>query len=147
MSLASLDDVNSFLPTDKIEATEGNEETDRALLDSERLIRGHLAGVFSPTELASWADPATTPELIRAIAGRLTAAFFYRLRYSEDTFQVPEYAQTLYQEAMDLLMQIKTGDVELEEVTEGTQIQVPGSSFFWPNDTTSPPKFTMDAEY
>jgi hypothetical protein len=147
MPLADVHDINAFLPTDKIAATEGNEETDRTLLDAERLIRGHLAGVYEPATLATWSDPDNTPELIRSIAGRLAAAFFYRMRYAVDLADVPEYAQTLYNEAMMLIDNLKTGNVTLEEVTVDVT-DVPNRAFFWPNDDTpTPAAFRMDMEF
>lgn len=139
--LADLSDVNRYLPTEKIEVTEP--ELELFEVDASRIIRGYLAGVFSPATIAAWADPATTPELIRNVAGRLIAALFYRERYSEDFTEDPWYAQKLYDDAMAIIMGIRDGTIVLVDVTE---VPTTGLSFttddFWPNDDS--PKFTMD---
>jgi hypothetical protein len=139
--LATLSDVNRYLPTEKIEVTEP--ELELFEVDASRIIRGYLAGVFSPATLAAWADPVTTPELIRSIAGRLIAALFYRERYSEDSLEDPQYAQKLYDDAMAWIMDIREGDIQLIDVTE---VPTTGDRFtiddFWPNDDS--PLFTID---
>jgi hypothetical protein len=144
MAFASLDDVNMHLPTDKLEM-EGP-ELDLFGLDAERVIRGYLAGVIAPTTLAGWASPTQTPELIRAIAGRLIAAFYYRERYSEDSLDDPLYAQVKYNEAMELLRGVISGTVVLVEAPETSTVL--GAHFssedFYPNATDDGPIFTMD---
>src|SRR5262245_62737757 len=139
---ASLDDVNMHLPTDKLEMEEP--ELDLFGLDADRIIRGYLAGVIPGTTLAAWTSPEATPEIIRAIAGRFIAAFWYRERYSEDSIEDPIYAQTKYNEAMALLQGIIAGDIVIVE----TPIEVLGLHFgpgnFYPNNTDDGPIFTMD---
>ena len=106
MAFATLDDVNMHLPTDKLEMKQP--ALDLMGVDAERIIRGYLSNVFTPLVLAGWTDPTLTnpatagyvPELIRAIAGRFIAAFYYRERYSEDSLDDPQYAQMKYDEAM-----------------------------------------------
>lgn len=145
MPLADLEDINVHLPTEKI-------EVDSALyaplqLDAERIVRGYLAGFFTPAELASWSDPDSTPGLIRAIAGRFIAAFYYRLRYSEDSLEDPTYAQNKYNEAMGMLKGVLDGSLVLEEVVIASPIGQLTSADFWPNNTTTPgPAFTMGME-
>jgi hypothetical protein len=139
---ASLDDVNMHLPTDKLEM----EEPELALfgLDADRIIRGYLAGVIPATTLAAWIDPQTTPEIIRAIAGRFIAAFWYRERYSEDSLDDPEYAQFKYNEAMSLLQGVISGSVIMVEVPDiGIGVHF-SSDDFYPNNTDDGPIFTMD---
>lgn len=142
--LASLSDIQSWLGDDKIIVTDAM--AIKPELEAERLIRGQLAGVFTALTMTSWAAPDDTPELIRGIAGRLTAAFIYRSTYSEEQAEVPEYAQNLYNEAISLLKDIKSGaivvlDPDNEPVGESGDILS-----FWPDDTTTP-KFTMDQEF
>ncbi|KKW09706.1 MAG: hypothetical protein UY48_C0055G0009 [Candidatus Gottesmanbacteria bacterium GW2011_GWB1_49_7] len=143
-SLASLDDINVHLPSDKLGLADGDDT--EMQLDAERIIKGYLSTVYSAATLAEWADPATTPGLIRAIAGRLIAAFYYALRFSEDSVERPEYAQFKYDEAMSMLKQIVAGTLLLPEVTE---TPTTGLSFtsadFWPNDDD--PVFTMSKEF
>jgi hypothetical protein len=149
MSLANLDDINSFLPQDKFRATDGNPKITLFQIDVERLVKGYLGSVFSATELNAWADPATTPNLIQSVAGRLIAAFYYRDKVSEQvaTHEERAYPQRLYNEAMLMLDGIRLGKITLAEVSE-----LPGTAFdtdyFYPNDLeVDAPKFTMDMRF
>jgi hypothetical protein len=125
--LASLQDINKWLTDHKIEATDSN--TAQFQLTATRLIKSALSGVFLATTLFSWQTPDSTPGQIREIAGELVAAYLYRELYAEDEPGVPEYAQTLYNEATALLNQIRTGslvvlndnDAPLEQNTLQTQ--------------------------
>jgi len=145
MALASLDDVNAHLPYDKLAVTPGNQEYSRALIDTERVIKGELSTQYLPATLATWADPTTTPVYIRAIAGRLTAAFYYRLRYAEDSRTSPEYAQFKYDEAMMMLHKVISGSVLLPEVQD-VEIYVSDLRFY-PDETAPGPFFTMELEF
>src|SRR5687768_4214396 len=109
--LATLDEVNVHLPSDIIQLT--NAEDDQLQLDAERIIKGYLAGTFAPLTLAGWSDPTSTPEVIRGIAGRFIAAFYYKLRFAASDPRVPKYAQDKYDEAWLLLNQVKTGELTL----------------------------------
>jgi hypothetical protein len=146
MALASLDDINTHLPGDKFAATDGNPEIGLYQIDMERTIKGYLSSVFSQATLNGWANPANTPVYIRSIAGRLIAAFYYAKKVSED---LPDwdrtYPQRLYDEAMRMLEEVRTGDVVLLEVIEpaGTRFD---SSFFYPDENTTP-KFSMDMRW
>ena len=145
--LASLDDIRTHLPPDKFAATDGNAEINFYQTDVERLIKGYLSSVFSAATLALWADPDSTPGYIRACAGRLIAAFYYAKRLSED---LPDwdrtYPQRLYNEAMAMIEAVRSGDVVLDGVTEvpGTQFS---TDFFFPDDTATAAKFTMDMRW
>lgn len=146
MALASLDDINTHLPSDKFKATDGNPEIVLFQTDIDRTIKGYLSSVFTQATLDAWAAPASTPKYIRAIAGRLIAAFYYAKKLSED---LPDwdrtYPQRLYNDAMAMLEAVRTGGVLLPEVPEevGTAFD---SSFFYPDGTTIP-KFTMDMRW
>ena len=113
--LASADDINTHLPTDKLDVTDDAATAAVNLfeIDVDRLIKGTLSGVFAPTTLASWISPATTPQWIRGAAGRLIAGFYYAQRYSEDLASESSYAQGLYNEGMCMLEQVRNGDVIL----------------------------------
>lgn len=131
------DDVNVHLPEDKLQMT----EADLPMWDREagRIIRGYVASTFTPVVIASWADPITTPEVIRGIAGRLIAAAYYANRFSTDDTEYPEYAQHLYNEAVSTLTGIQSGTVTVLSV-DGTQVISEQRSLstedFWPNDDT-----------
>jgi hypothetical protein len=139
-------DVQVHLPIDKLKIEEIPDDLLRCKEDSERIIRGYLAGVFEPATLAAWDEPDNTPVVIRAIAGRFTAALIYRTRYSEDSLDDPEYAQNKYNEAMDMLMKVISGEIILEEVID--DVANPFSNeWFEPNNDSDPPKFAMSDRY
>lgn len=144
MSFVDLDDVNVFLPTDKLEALDA--DNDASVLDAERIIKAKLSGTFSAATIATWSTPAATPGTIRAICGRLVAALYYARAFSAETTEAPEYAQNLYNDAMNMLECIKTGDIILVEVptaeqpTAGGQL---GTADFLPNSSSPGPFFTM----
>ncbi len=137
-------DVQVHLPYDKLKVEEIPDDRAKVYLDSERIVRGYLAGVVDTAVLATWTEPQFTPETIRAITGRFAAALIYRTRYSENRTGDPEYAQNKYKEAMDLLMGVIAGTIPIDAVDIGTNFD---NLWFWPNDTTDPPKFTMADRY
>jgi len=146
--LASLDDINAFLPGDKFKVTDGNPEIVFLQTDVERLIKGYLSSVFAASTLAGWAAPSSTPGYIRSCAGRLIAAFYYGKKASED---LPDwdgtYPQRLYNDAMRMLEELRDGTVTLIEVPESEQPETQFSSdFFWPR-AGSVPKFEMDMKW
>ena len=145
MALVDNSDIQVHLPTDKLDITEIPDDLDKVKVDVERIIRGYLAGVFTPATLAAWVSPSATPELIRAIGGRLAAALIYRTRYSEDTVDDPEFAQVKYADGMAMLNGIISGALTIEEITTDTATLL-NPDFFWPNNSTADPKFTMDME-
>lgn len=144
--LATLDDVNAHLPSDIITLT--NAEDDQLQIDAERIIKGFLAGTFTAATLAGWSDPDDTPEVIRSIAGRFIAAFFYKKRFAASSPDVPAYAQDKYDEAWEMLQSVKSGEIVLVEVLE--EVDFGGhlaQDDFFPNDSADPPKFTMDMQF
>lgn len=151
MPFATLDDVNMHLPTDKLEMKQP--KLDLMGIDAERIIRGYLSNVFTPLILAGWTDPEEddpavagyVPELIKSIAGRFIAAFYYRERYSEDSLDDPQYAQMKYDEAMGFINQLIAGTIALVDVDlVATSTSDLTSDDFYPNDTDSGPMFTVD---
>lgn len=149
--LASIDDINTHLPVDKLDASAAGADVVAAInlfeIDVNRLIKGYLSGVFNPTTLASWADPATTPQWIRQIAGRLIASFWYASRYSEDIPTESPYAQTLYTEAMSMLECVRTGEVIIPIAEAPLPNTIFSEAFFQPNSQSTPPKFSMDTVF
>ena len=145
MAIVDDADIQIHLPADKLKVESIPDDLANVKQDVERIIRGYLAGVFDAATLAAWTTPALTPELIRAIGGRFGAALIYRLRYSEDSLDDPEYAQMKYNEAMGMLMKVIDGSLVLIGVTD-TAAQF-DNSYFWPNDTTDDPKFAMDSVF
>jgi hypothetical protein len=156
MALCTLDDVNTHLPIDKIQMEAGT-EFDTYLLDAERIIKGALSNTYSATTMAEWSDPTVPPThikyvpgMIRSIAGRFIASFFYAKRFSEETTDVAQYAQKLYDEAIGMLNKIVAGDIilydEVDETAEtGGRLE---EDDFFPNDVNAtPPVFAMDREF
>lgn len=145
--LASLKDVNTHLS--EVNAIADSID-DQLQIDAQRVIRSQLGGVFQPTTIATWVDPATTPPIIRRIAGMFIAAKWYASQYSEDSTTVPAYAQWLYQEAIAQLAAIRSGSITVED-SDGViltgETATMNSNSFWPNDSTPGPYFTMDREF
>lgn len=145
--LSSIEDVRRWLAEDKLQVDEAS--TQSFQIEAERLIKATLSGVFSATTLASWTDPETTPPLISSIAGKLIAAYIYREAYSEDESTVPPYAQALYQEAVNDLLNIRKGTLTVLDVNDEviTNLDQPTTADFWPNDTTAGPLFGIEMTF
>jgi hypothetical protein len=146
--LASIQDINTWLPDDKLEATGPN--TDKFQIEAWRLIRGQLASSFLPTTLASWTGPTTTPDQIRSIAGKLIAAYLYKKVYSEDSVEIPAYAQDLYNEAIADLIAIRMGSITVLDADDNPiedNLQGLGTADFYPNSSANGPYFTMDQTF
>lgn len=135
---ASAVDVQAWINNDKIQVNDSNSQKQN--LQATRIIKGQLTSIFDPIVLASWADPSTTPELIREIAGRLTAAFLYASIYSEESGgEVSAYAQWLYNGAIADLAQIVSGNLVVAD-DNGNPVDPAGSGLlsFFPDNTTVP---------
>lgn len=154
MPLVGIDDVNVYLPEDKLVVFTSD---DNALLrDAERLIKARLANTFSPATLASWDTPgeayppANVPGIIQEIAGKIAAAMLYAKTFSSEVSGLPEYAQWLYDQAMSLIDEIILGSITIPP-GEGGEVIDGGahltSDMFWPNDTTGPPRFIRNAKF
>ena len=136
-------DVQRHLPVDKLKVEGIPDDRSDIYEDAARIVRGYLYGVVDSAVVATWLTPVTTPEMIRAIASRLAAARIYRNRFGEQSFKDPEYAKTLYDEAMGLLNDIVSGVVLIDGIAE-TQFD---NTYFEPNDASDPPRFTMADRY
>ncbi len=145
MVLVSDPDIQVQLPADKLKLEAIPDDVAEVKTDTERIIRGYLAGVFEPATLASWTTPDNTPGQIRAIGGRLAAALIYRLRYSEDDLDDPEFAQVKYNEAMSMLRGVMDGSIILDGVTDTASSLT--SAEFYPNNTDEGPLFEVRARY
>jgi len=143
--LASNADINAWLPDDKLEANDVN--TAQFQVEAWRLIRGQLASSFLPVILAAWADPTTTPDQIRSVAGKIIAAYLYKKTYSEDSVNIPPYAQDLYNMAIQELADIKSGVMTLLDPVTDVALVIStlamSSADFWPNKNADGPYFTM----
>lgn len=147
MALCSLDDINNWLNFSDEKLSLDDVNIQGPQVEAQRLIKSLLAGVFTPTILQGWADPDSTPPVIRNIAGEIAAAYIYRDAYSEDNPDVVPYAQQLYNEAIEKIAEIRAGQIIVVDDSDvpiaETDLAL-GSTDFWPNDTTAGPYFTMD---
>jgi hypothetical protein len=139
---ATLDDINVHLPADKARMQDAQDKYFQ--IDAYRLIRARLAGIFDPTILASWVDPASTPEIIREISGKIIAAKFYAELVAEDEPDGSLYAQTLYNEALAALQDIRNGTLTVLGL-DGIEVANLGSvdASFYPDATAPDPSFTV----
>lgn len=144
--LASLDDINTWLPDDKAKMEDS--EDDLLQIDIARYVRSLLSGYFSPATLSSWDSPVDTPEQIRGIAGRLIASKYYAKLYSEDIPEGSVYAQGLYDEANMIIDGIRNGTIVVLDANDTpvaltTEVSLTSGDFL-PNDSTTGPYFTME---
>ena len=144
MPLVDDADVQIHLPVDKLKVEEIPDDLAKAKEDADRIVRGYLTGVVTAAVLATWITPATTPTIIRAIAGRLCAALIYRTRYSENSLNDPQFAQNKYDEAMTMLQQIIAGELEIPGVDPGIDFD---NTWFEPNANSIDPIFTMVSQF
>jgi len=139
MPFASLTDVNVHLPIDKAQAQDA--EIPDLVIDAERLIRARLASIVEYSIMSAWdveALPTSTcPELIREITGKLVAAKFYANLVAEDEADGSEFAQTLYNDAINMLNELREGTLTLIDV-DGLEVTTSNLDVtdFWPNNTT-----------
>ena len=142
---ATLDDINAHLPVEQGKAQISDGEDDLLQIDAYRLIRGRLSGTFDLTVINAWVNPATTPEQIRSIAGKIIAAKWYALLVAEDEADGSLFAQTLYNEAIAELNDIRNGTLTVIGV-DGAELENSAliESSFWPNDTSPPPSFSVE---
>lgn len=150
MALADLSDVTTHLPTDKFpNLTSG--DISGQLASAERVIKGWLVGIYDPATLASWVNPGATPELIREVAAKMTAALKYRTpAASELDSEDSKFAQRLYNEAMETLRGIRDGSISLIDIGAGAVVSPSGSlsaDSFYPNDAAPVPVFRMDLSF
>lgn len=142
--LASLDDIQAHLP-DRI-AIADSDDTQLIQISVARIVRGYLARVIANGTLVSWVDPATTPELIREIAGRLIAAqlFFNKTAESSTNIEERSFAQLKYNEAIAMLDGIIAGELVLDGVVIGDTSSISDLDFFPIDDTDR--AFTLGME-
>lgn len=144
--LTTYAEVNGHLPGPGVlVADEDNAE--QVQIGVYRVVRGMLSGVFTPTTLASWTTPASTPATIREIAAMLIASQLYQNVFGRDSTDYSAYARNLYDRAIAMLKEIRAGTITLEEVTDDTGGTISDLQFFPNSPDVQPPKFTMAAEF
>lgn len=143
---ATVDDINAHLPENKAAISDADD--DLLQVEAWRLIRAKLSTTFATTTLNTWADPDSTPDIIRTVAGMVIAAKWYAELYAEDSDADATFANNLYLQAMDLLNQIAAGLIVITDDTGEPLVDTSSlsSDDFYPNDTV-PPVFTMGKEF
>jgi hypothetical protein len=144
MPLVDDADVQIHLPVDKLKVEEIPDDRVKAYDDADRIVRGYLTGVVASAVLALWITPTATPVVIRAIAGRFAAALIYRVRYSENSLDDPEFAQNKYNEAMAMLNAIIAGTLVIDGVDIGTDFD---NTWFEPTNESIDPIFAMGVQF
>lgn len=146
--LAELSDIERWLASDKFAVLDSN--TSAFQIEANRIIKGKLFGVFSAVILFGWSSPENTPELIRSIAGKLIASYLYKEVYSEDSLEVPPYAQELYDQAIADLDAIRAGTLTVFDEDGnpiGNELASLTAADFYPNDKADGPYFSMGKEF
>lgn len=146
--LASIEDVNGFLP-DMVELSDGQDT--QFQVDANRLVKSQLAGVYTPAILTGWDAPANTPGTIRSIAGRLVAARYYAIQFSQEATNVPAFAQNLYNEAIAMLVGIRNGSVVVTDdsnnpISTGSNLELTLADVT-PTTASGSPLFTLTNEF
>lgn len=144
--LASLDDINAQLDDDIITA----DLNDTALLQTSiaRIIRANLSQVVGTSTLYSWSTPGLTPEVIREIAAKLIAGRLYIQKVSRSGQLIPNehYGQILYQEGLDMLKRVMTGEIAIIDIpTDTTASDSITDLDYFPRDATDR-AFTLGME-
>jgi phage gp36-like protein len=73
------------------------------------IIRGKLEPLYGSTEIDTW-DSDTAPELVRTISDQLCVKMFY---VGNPHFEGAEAAQEIYDNAMELLDKVASGEITL----------------------------------
>jgi|SRR5215472_2806399 len=149
--LCTVPDVNAHFDQDVLTADADN--TQLPQISVARVIKGYLARSVAPTVLASWATPETTPDIIREIAAMLIASQVY-FNYAMRTSIILDdhnFAQRLYNEAMQMLQGILDGTIPL--IDPGTGLPIEGDNpdemsdlDYFPTDATDR-AFTMSQKF
>jgi hypothetical protein len=142
--LATLDDINGNLDRNIAEATAENSSLLQVSVS--RVVRAYLSGVVNDQILWSWKTPDDTPEVVREIAAKMIAAqvWFNQISRTSTEISPDNVAQKRYNEAMDLLNKIVSGEIVITITDPGTGVSVPittdvaslGLADFWPVDDT-----------
>lgn len=143
MALCELDDINSFLPDNVVEADSLNSPA--VLVNVERYIKAYLAKV---AVTSGWTTPELTPSTVKLIAAMLSASQIYFAATAATSLDIDDrnFGELLYQRGVELLHGIVEGTVDIDgdnDVITATGQFVLG---FWPDNTTEP-KFAMDMEF
>ena len=146
--LASLDDINSYLPSiDRDTVVEATSENSALIqLSVSRVVRGYLSKVVDSTTLMGWDEPTNTPDIIREAASMLIASQVYFNFHARTRMTIEErnFAQLLYDRAIAILQGIIDGKIDVPGIDPGATSAMSGLDFFPVDDTDR--AFTMAME-
>lgn len=154
--LASLDDINANLPGREtggstsgypvvVEATDDN--TLLLQVSIARVVRGYLSGAIAGTTLTGWNSPSNTPDIVREAAAKMIAAqlYFNQVSRTNLTIEDRNFAQILYNQAMDILNKIISGEINIgQSATVETSEHLSSLDFFPVDDTDRAFTMSMD---
>lgn len=145
MAYASLDDVVRHYNDDVVTTTQPDVD---ALADSvDVMIRAYITGRVAGDVIASWTTPTNTPELISDIAGKLIAAFRLRAMQATSTGVIPQLAQRLYDEAMEMLLGVAGGTIDVEGIELISTTSYTDEDYAPTGALVQAPKFTMAMDF
>lgn len=153
--LASLDDINTELPSDEVGAssseypmvvTATDDNSNLLQIAIARTVRAYLSGTVDSVILMGWNSPANTPETIRVAAAKLIAAQLYFNQTARTSLTIDElsFAQKRYNEGMDILNKIISGEIILGAEVPTTTPALTVLDFHPTDDTDR--AFTMGME-
>lgn len=134
--LANLDDINANLPsegqTSSPVVTATDENTALLQISVARIVRGYLSRIATNAVLQGWNTPENTPGIVSEIAGKLIAAqlYFNELAKSTTIIDKDSFSQKRYDEAMELMRQVVTGEIILEGVVTTVTESLTTADFF-----------------
>lgn len=128
MAVITASDIQQWLESSKFPINEVDAELEAS---ARELVFSTVSQVY---DIATWADTATTPQLIRDAIGMIVASWIYDRSFSEDFPDGTGWATKLYDRAMALVNGIVTGDIDIGEVS--TVPVGESSPLFYPTDTT-----------
>jgi hypothetical protein len=144
MALASVNEINSFLPAGVVQADETNIASINVSV--ERYIKAYLAKV---TVTNGWTSVDLTPSTVRLVAAMLSASqlFFNNTGASSLELDERHFAQILYDRAIELLHGIVDGTIDIDGDSNIDPNEVSRYILgFWPNDETEP-SFAVGMEF
>lgn len=109
------------------------EQLDPALLSQvEVRVVARLTAAF-PDDIATWASPETTPDIVKSVIAMLYVAWFYDRQYSEEQESLNDYAVLLRSQAEELITGILDGSI----VIPGIVVPTLDGPAFYPDDASS----------
>lgn len=151
MSLASHEDANAWL--DGVKLSFPSQAAAASIADNaDNVVKSYLASTY-PAYVNTWdvapgAGQEATPQVVREAAAMLMAAYYYALKYSEETLDDNDYAAKTERRAIKLLENIRDGLVSLWDKSYGLDVSNQlnlAEDDFYPDDKAVVEKDIYDA--